>query len=145
MLLALQRQISISYDPLFPQLRGKLKWPVRGSIIGAYGSSLGVKDRFLSGVIIKSSNNTPVHSIYPGKVIFANWLRGFGLLVIVNHGNGYMSLYARNHALFSKVGDTVTPHDMIATIGNTGGFAGPSLYFEIRHNGIPVDPNLWCS
>ncbi|MDR3491602.1 MAG: peptidoglycan DD-metalloendopeptidase family protein [Gammaproteobacteria bacterium] len=144
-LATLEKTVSKKYDPIFSQLRGKLKWPVKGAIIGAYGSNVGIKDRFLSGVIIKATNNTPVHSIYPGKVIFANWLRGFGLLIIINHGNGYMSLYGRNYALFAKVGDTVTPQDMIATIGNSGGYSSPSLYFEIRHNGTPIDPNLWCS
>jgi septal ring factor EnvC (AmiA/AmiB activator) len=85
-----------------------------------------------------------VHAIYGGKIIFADWLRGFGLLIIINHGDGFMSLYARNHAIFAKVGDMVNPRDVIASIGNTGGYSTSSLYFEIRQNGLPVNPKLWC-
>lgn len=128
----------------FQQLQGKLHWPVKGSIIANYGSALDVGDQQLSGVIIKATLGTPVNAIYSGKVIFANWLRGFGLLLIINHGNNYMSLYGRNNLLYYKVGDQVSTGDTIATIGNSGGFDKSSLYFEIRQNGIPLNPNIWC-
>lgn len=130
-------------DKAFEQARGKLIWPVHGKIFASYGSMLDVGQRN-SGVMIKALENTPVHAIYTGKVIFANWLRGFGLLVIINHGNGYMSLYARNHAITTAVGKQVNKGDIIATVGNSGGFNKPSLYFEIRHNGLPVNPKIWC-
>jgi septal ring factor EnvC (AmiA/AmiB activator) len=135
--------IVTAYQP-FSRLQGKLEWPVSGSIIGSFGSSLDLGDQHLSGVIIKAPLGTPVHVVSAGKVVFANWLRGFGLLVIVDHGNGYMSLYGRNQTLYAKTGSKVKSGDLIAAIGNTGGYETSSLYFEIRQNGIPVNPSLWC-
>jgi septal ring factor EnvC (AmiA/AmiB activator) len=126
----------------FDQLHGRLRWPIQGAIVANYGTWL--SNQRLPGVIIKAPEGTPVHAVYKGKVIFASWLRGFGLLVIINHGNGFMSLYARNHALFAKVGDIVKPRDVIATIGNSGGYTKSSLYFEIRQNGTPINPQSWC-
>lgn len=126
------------------QLKGKLRWPVKGSLIANYGNRLDVGDQHLSGVIIKAKLGTPVKALYDGKVIFANWLRGFGLLLIINHGNNYLSLYGRNDLLYAKVGDHVNTGDVIASIGTSGGFEKSSLYFEIRKNGTPVDPNMWC-
>lgn len=139
------RPINIGESRPFDQLRGKLHWPIRGELIANYGSLLDVGDQRLNGVILKAKEGSPVHAIAPGKVIFATWLRGFGLLIIIHHGNNFMSLYGRNHALFAKVGDKVNTGDMIATTGNSGGFKSASLYFEIRQNGQPVNPNLWCS
>jgi septal ring factor EnvC (AmiA/AmiB activator) len=136
--------ISIPSHLSFSQLQGKLHWPVKGAITATYGSTLDVGDQHLTGVILKAPLGTPVHAISQGKIIFANWLRGFGLLVIINHGNGYMSLYARNQSISVKVGDQVKPGEIIATIGNTGGYEAASLYFEIRQNGSPVNPSLWC-
>jgi septal ring factor EnvC (AmiA/AmiB activator) len=131
-------------NPSFKTLQGKLSWPINGPVSAAFGS-LDSADQHLSGVTIKAPEGTSVRAIYTGKVIFANWLRGFGLVVIINHGGGYISLYARNQTLYAKIGETVTPGDIIASIGNTGGYNKPSLYFEIRRNGIPVDPSKWCS
>ena len=128
----------------FESSQGKLSWPVKGKIAAHFGSTLDVGTEHLSGIIIKAPLGTAVHSIYPGKVIFANWLRGFGLLIIVDHGNDYMSLYGRNRALYAKVGDHVKTGDIIATTGNSGGFDKASLYFEIRKNGSPLNPNSWC-
>lgn len=128
----------------FKQFQGRLSWPTQGMVLSTTGANSPHEQR-LSGVVIKAPEGAPVRSIYTGKVIFANWLRGFGLLVIINHGDGYMSLYARNHALYTKVGDTVRAGDIIATIGNSGGFSAPSLYFEIRRNGLPIDPRNWCT
>ena len=131
-------------SPSFSRSSQKLPWPVKGSIAAGFGSPLDVGDQRLNGVIIKAKEGTPVHAISPGKIIFANWLRGFGLLVILNHGNGYMSLYARNHTLFAKVGDNVSAGDTIATTGSSGGFNKAGLYFEIRQNGTPINPSTWC-
>jgi septal ring factor EnvC (AmiA/AmiB activator) len=128
----------------FKQYQGRLSWPTKGMVLSTTGANTPHEQR-LAGVVIKAPEGAAVHSIYPGKVIFANWLRGFGLLVIINHGDGYMSLYGRNHALYTKVGDTVKAGDIIATIGNSGGFTAPSLYFEIRRNGLPIDPRNWCT
>ena len=144
MLSSLQNEsITSATNQSFKNLRGRLQWPLKGSVSTPFGARDENNQR-TSGIVINAPEGTPVHSIHGGKVIFANWLRGFGLLVIVNHGDGYMSLYGRNQALYASVGDTVQPGDVIASIGNTGGFAKTSLYFEIRHNGAPIDPHLWC-
>lgn len=128
----------------FSKLQGKLTWPVDGKMMTSFGSLLDVGNQRSSGVVINAAPGTPVHSIYAGKVIFADWLRGFGLLIIINHGHNYMSLYARNRAIFAKVGQTVMAGDVIAATGNTGGYTNSSLYFEVRQNGTAVDPATWC-
>jgi septal ring factor EnvC (AmiA/AmiB activator) len=137
---ALNNQLTEFPTQSFQQLKGKLHWPLSGKMLTSYGSSLGIKDQRSNGVVIATNQAHLVHTVSAGKVIFANWLRGFGLLIIVNHGNGYMSLYGRNERLNTKTGDFVTPQDVIAIAGppNT------NLYFEIRHNGLPVNPNDWC-
>ncbi len=119
----------------FKQVVGQLSWPIKGS----------VTQTSAPGVIIKAPAGAPVRAIYAGRIIFASWLRGYGLLVIINHGDGYMSLYARNQAIYGKVGEIVHPGDIVATIGNSGGFREPSLYFEIRRNGLAIDPHNWCA
>jgi septal ring factor EnvC (AmiA/AmiB activator) len=119
----------------FKQVAGRLTWPIKGQITPTSSQ----------GVIIKAPAGAPVKAIYAGRVIFASWLRGYGLLVIINHGDGYMSLYARNQAIYRKVGEIVRPGEIVATIGNSGGFSEPSLYFEIRRNGLAVDPHNWCA
>lgn len=128
----------------FAQLRGKLSWPVKGAIASSFGAHIDSGEQRLNGVVIKAALGAPVHAIYDGKVIFANWLRGFGLLVIINHGNNYMSLYARNRAIFVKVGSVVSAGDVIAETGNSGGYNKSSLYFEVRQNGSPLNPSQWC-
>ncbi|HIO14639.1 MAG TPA: peptidase M23, partial [Chromatiales bacterium] len=85
-----------------------------------------------------------VYAVAPGQVVFADWLRGFGLLLIVDHGQGYLSLYGHNQSLFKELGEWVEVNDTIASVGNSGGHRGIGLYFEIRHDGQPVDPGLWC-
>ncbi len=121
----------------FNQLRGKLKWPVDG--FHATGP-----DPHQKGLIIPAPEGTPVHAIAAGKIVFANWLRGFGLLIIINHGDGYMSLYARNQALFAQAGQIIKARDVIAALGDSGGYNSPSLYFEIRHQGTLLDSKKWC-
>lgn len=128
----------------FSQLQKKLHWPVKGNIIAQFGHPLDIGNQNSTGVIIKTAAGAPVRAIYSGKVIFASWLRGLGLLIIINHGDNYMSLYARNQALYAKVGDQVNLGDVIAAAGNTGGYDKTSLYFEIRKNGVPVNPQFWC-
>lgn len=127
----------------FSQLHGKLLWPIKGKIQNTTNDELENNQR-MPGIVIIAPEETPVHAISSGKVIFANWLRGFGFLVIINHGQGYMSLYGRNQTLFAKVGDFVKARTVIASSGNSGGFNQAGLYFEIRQNGTPVDPHLWC-
>jgi septal ring factor EnvC (AmiA/AmiB activator) len=138
-----QQSITITGES-FDKLRGKLFWPVKGTIMLSYGKELDVGKQRSSGVMIKAQPGTPVTAISSGKIIFADWLRGFGLLVIINHGNDYMSLYGRNRVIYAKVGQSVQKGDSIAAIGNSGGYEKSSLYFEIRKHGSPIDPHIWC-
>ncbi len=128
----------------FSKLQGKLHWPVKGSVVMPYGSLLDVGNQRESGVLLKVPTGTPVKAVYSGKVIFADWLRGFGLLIIINHGDNYMTLYGRNQAIYAKVGHIVKTGDIIALTGNSGGYDKSSLYFEIRQNGSPINPAIWC-
>lgn len=129
----------------FTRLRGKLPWPIRGGSIGKhFGTPIEQSELKYNGVLLKAREGQKVQAIYKGQVVFANWLQGFGLLMIVDHGNGYMSLYGQNHALYKKTGDSVKPGDVVASVGNSGGHDQNGLYFEIRHNGHPINPELWC-
>ncbi len=142
----LQKQPPINTLPpfSFAKLQGHLPWPVPGSILHRFGTPIEESNLSWSGVLIDTPDNMPVHVIYPGRVVFADWLKGFGLLVIVDHGQDYMSLYARNNALMVKTGDSVTFGQIIAKSGSTGGYSKSSLYFEIRHQGAPLNPEQWC-
>lgn len=126
----------------FDRLKGKLVWPVKGRIVRTFNSprSGGVWD----GVLIKAKEGTAITAIARGKVVFSEWLKGYGLLVIVQHGKKYMSLYAFNQSLYKKVGDWVEVGDILATVGNSGGREKPGLYFEIRKKGEPLNPKKWC-
>lgn len=128
----------------FNSLRGQLNWPVKGQIISRFGSlRRGEKLRW-QGVTISAENGVKVKAISAGKVVFADWFRNMGLLLILDHGDGFMSLYAHNKSLLKKSGDWVLADDLIATVGDTGGQQHPGLYFEIRQSGNPIDPVLWC-
>lgn len=136
----------------FDTRRGKLQMPVAGEIINRYGSRYGEGDLRRQGVTIGVSEGTPVQAIHPGRVVFSDWLRGTGLLVIVDHGEGYMSLYGANQALSKQAGDWVDAGDIVATSGftselarNQGDGQRPSMYFEIRHHGESLNPGDWFS
>lgn len=131
-------------EPPFDALQGKLPWPTLGDISIHYGATMRQGGMKSTGVLIRAPLGQPVRAIYPGRVVFANWLPGFGLLMIVDHGDGYMSLYGHNQTLYKKVGDAVKPDEMIAAVGNSGREAPTGLYFEIRHNSEPVNPQVWC-
>ena len=126
----------------FAKLRGKLAWPVAGKVLASFGQTRagGVK---WDGVLVSGAQGSPVRAIYHGRVVYADWLSGLGLLTIIDHGDGYLSLYGHNERLFKEVGERVTAGDTIATLGDTGGRANPALYFEIRKGGRPVDPKPW--
>ncbi len=128
----------------FSQLKGTLSWPTRGDVSLHYDTPIDGSELTSSGVLINAPEGQPVYSIYPGRVLFANWLKGFGLLMIIDHGDGYMSLYGRNRSLFKKTGQNVNAGDLIAQVGESGGFDQSGLYFEIRYNGQPVNPERWC-
>lgn len=129
----------------FAQARGKMPLPVRGRIVSRYGSQRGGDARLKwDGLLVSASLGTQVHAIHGGRVVFADWLRGSGLLLILDHGNGYLSLYGHNQTLLREVGTWVQPGEAIATVGNSGGLPEPSLYFAIRHRGQALDPLAWC-
>ena len=140
----LSTQISPDFATPLNQLHKKLSWPTKGKIDNLYGSSILHSQLKWDGILIRAPLGQDVHAVSAGKVVFSDWLSGYGLLLIINHGHGYMSLYARNNSLYKQVGDIVQKGEVIATIGKSGGYRTPSLYFAIRYNGKPVNPGIWC-
>jgi murein hydrolase activator len=118
---------------------------VQGKLAGDYGQPRGPGPIKWNGVLLEAAAGTPVRAVYHGRVAFADWLQGLGLLVIVDHGGGYMSLYGHNEALLKESGDWVEPGEAIAQVGDTGGQARAGSYFEIRYNGEPVNPHPWIA
>lgn len=131
-----------SQEP-FTRNRGTLAWPVSGDLLNRFGDARAGRDIRWQGVQVAAPGGTPVRSIYHGRVVYSNWLPGLGLLIIVDHGEGYMSLYGHNEALLKEYGDWVAPGEVIAQVGDSGGQSRTSLYFEIRADGDPVDPQPW--
>jgi septal ring factor EnvC (AmiA/AmiB activator) len=128
----------------FRELRGQLPWPVAGKPDNRFGGSRYGSEMRWQGISIRAREGDTVQAIHNGKVVFADWLRGSGLLIIVDHGDGYISLYAHNQTLLKATGDAVKAGDAIATVGSSGGENQAGLYFEIRHKGVPADPAAWC-
>ena len=126
----------------FTALKGDLPWPVKGELIQKFGSAR--EEGKLDGVLIAAPEGTEIQSITDGKIVYADWMRGYGLLIIVDHGKGYISLYAFNQSLYKKIGDVVNAGDVIASVGLSGGHNQASLYFGIRKKGKAVDPMEWC-
>ena len=127
---------SIPVNPPAAGFSGRMPWPMNGRVVSGHGEGG-------SGLLIEGSVGEEVHAIADGRVAFANWLKGYGLLVIIDHGNGLMSLYANNDALLKNAGDSVHAGDAVSTVGSSGGQARNALYFEIRQNGKAVDPRTW--
>ena len=123
-------------------LRGALEWPAQGSLRNSFGQQRSGQVTW-KGVVINVQADQPVQVIADGRVLFADWLRGFGLVMVIDHGEGYMSLYGYNQSLVREVGEAVRRGDTIAITGQSGGQSRPGLYFEIRHQGNPVDPVLY--
>ena len=128
----------------FQSLKGKMTWPAAGTIQRLYGSKRGNSQASWNGIIIQAREGNEVHAVAHGRVAYADWLRGYGLLLIIDHGNGYMSLYGHNQSLLKETGDWIDANEVIATIGNTDGHTQSGLYFEIRHKGKPTNPINWC-
>jgi septal ring factor EnvC (AmiA/AmiB activator) len=126
-------------------LKGKLPRPTKGRIVKAFGNYNAQARSKWQGWLIKGYEGSAITAVHHGRIVFSDWLRGFGLLLIVDHGDGYLSLYARNQSLLKSVGDWVYQGENIATLGSSGGFKEPRLYFEIRHKGKPQDPAAWLS
>ena len=129
----------------FKQQQRLLPWPVQGKFLARYGQSRNKGDLKWNGVLISSTYGIPVRTISHGRVAFADWLQGYGFIIIIDHGEGYMSLYGHNESLFKQAGDWVAAGEVVATTGDSGGQPEPGLYFEIRARGKPVDPFLWCT
>jgi septal ring factor EnvC (AmiA/AmiB activator) len=129
----------------FSSLKGKLKLPVRGEVTNRFGTNRADSGISWKGLFIRASEGAEVKSVATGRVVFADWLRGFGNLVIVDHGSGYMSLYGNNEAILKQVGETVQAGDAIASVGNSGGNETHGVYYELRRQSRPFDPLSWSS
>ena len=129
----------------FEQLRGKLTLPVKGDVSNKFGSARPDSTVLWKGLFLRAAANQPVKAVAAGRVVFADWLRGFGNLLILDHGKGYMSLYGNNETLYKQVGDVLRGGDIIAAVGNSGGNEESGLYFELRHEGQPMDPMKWIT
>jgi septal ring factor EnvC (AmiA/AmiB activator) len=130
----------------FSGLRGKLPWPVQGRIAIPYGSSRDPQFNtpvFRSGVFIETGDDISAKAVHAGKVVFAEWFKGYGQLMIVNHGDGYHTLYGSLSEIFSKVGDIINSGQVIGRVGDSGVLNAPGLYFEVRYKGKPLDPVQW--
>ena len=129
----------------FPQLKGSLRLPVRGELVNRFGTPREGSGLAWKGVLIRAHPGDEVRAVAAGRVVFADWLRGFGNLLILDHGYGYLSLYGYNEALLKQVGDRVASGEPIGTVGASGGAQETGLYFEIRFQGRPVDPLRWIA
>ncbi len=129
------------YQP-FASLKGRLQWPLKGRVAHSFGSRRSGELRW-EGWMIRAKGGDEVQAVHHGRVVFSNYLRGFGLLVIVDHSDGYMTLYAHNQELLKETGNWVYSGEAISRAGDTGGLDNPALYFEIRKQGTPTDPKVW--
>lgn len=141
-----KKVVDASLDGIhFAKLRGKLAFPVAGEIIARYGQARSSGGPAWKGLFIRARSGQEVRSVATGEVVFSDWLRGFGNLLIIDHGGGYLSLYSNNESLYKQAGTRVRAGDAVASVGNTGGQEEPGLYFELRHLGKPFDPMTWVS
>lgn len=134
----------VTSDGSFVRLRGNMRLPVRGTIAGRFGAARDGGGTW-RGLFIRAGSGSEVKSVAAGRVVFAEWMRGFGNLLIVDHGDGYLSIYGNNESLLKEVGQKVRGGDTIASVGNSGGNPDSGLYFELRHQGQPIDPLKWAS
>ncbi len=134
--------VGASVSQPFAELRGQLPWPVQGAVMERFGSRR--YETTWDGVVISAREGADVRAVTDGRVVYADWLRGYGLMIIVDHGRGFMSLYAFSQSLHKGVGDHVRAGEVLASVGRSGGRADAALYFGIRKNGRPVDPEQWC-
>lgn len=129
----------------FGQLKGKLTLPVKGTVANRYGDTRPDSTVRWKGLFLRTSAGQSVKAVAAGRVVFADWLRGFGNLIILDHGKGYMSLYGNNETLYKQVGDVLRGGDTLASVGNSGGNEDSGLYFELRHESRPLDPLTWLA
>jgi len=127
----------------FKSRRDKLPWPAKGRVVSNYGAVYADGKLRRNGILMNTAEEAEIKAVHYGRVVFANWLRGFGLITIIDHGDGYMTLYGHSSSLFTTPGDWVRPGETIALAGRTGGTEDPAVYFEVRSNGKPVNPRSW--
>jgi len=135
----------ISSEEPFTDFKGRLTWPVAGRLINDFGQPRASGQLKWNGVVLAAPRGVEVRAVYHGRVVFADWLAGLGLLVIVNHGENYMTLYGYNETILKNAGDWVAPGDVIATVGDSGGQSQSSLYFEVRRGTQPQNPRQWVT
>lgn len=128
---------------VFASLRGKLRLPVRGEIFGRFGTAREEGGATWKGLFIRAAEGQPVRTVADGRVVYADWLRGYGNLLIIDHGGGYLSLYGHNETVDKQVGDRVSAGEVVASVGSTGGAEESGVYFELRQDGKPFDPMRW--
>ena len=129
----------------FASLKGKLPWPAKGPFLSHFGQSKNYGDLKWNGILIKADYGTPVRVISHGRVAFSDWLQGFGFITIIDHGEGFMSLYGHSESLFKQTGDWVQAGEVVASAGDSGGQLQSGIYFEIRSRGKPINPSKWCT
>ena len=130
----------------FQAYKGLLKMPVKGKIVSLFGKFKNTTYNvlnFRSGIEIQTDRGEPIQAVHAGKVLYADWFKGYGNMIIIDHGDNYYTVYAHIEEAFKSTGDTVEAGEVIATVGDTGSITGPKLYFEVRHHGKPVDPMQW--
>jgi septal ring factor EnvC (AmiA/AmiB activator) len=130
----------------FGRLKGLLKPPVQGKIINFFGPFKNTRynvTNYRSGVDIRSDRGEPIHSVSGGRIMYADWFKGYGNMMIIDHGHSYFTLYAHLEEMFKQKGEAVKSGEVIATVGESGALSGPGLYFEVRHRGKPEDPQMW--
>ncbi|MBX3675445.1 MAG: peptidoglycan DD-metalloendopeptidase family protein [Rhodocyclaceae bacterium] len=132
-------------EDAFSRLKGRLSLPTRGELANRFGTPRQEGGTTWKGVFIRAADGAEVKAIAPGRIVFADWLRGFGNLAIIDHGDGYLSVYGNNESLYKAVGHAVKAGEAIASVGNSGGNPETGLYFELRHLGQPIDPLKWVS
>ena len=138
------RDVPVAKQAPFEPLKGKLPWPVQqGRVLARFGQPRAGGSMRWQGMLIGTDRGARVRAPFAGRVAYADWLPGMGLMLVVDHGGGYMSLYGHNEELFRKVGDPVAAGDVIGSVGDTGGHNQPALYFEVRRGRQPVDPEIW--
>jgi septal ring factor EnvC (AmiA/AmiB activator) len=135
----------ISSEDPFSSHKGRLTWPVAGTLLHDFGQPRVSNNLKWNGVVLAAPRGREVRAVYHGRVVFSDWLAGLGLLVIVEHGEGYMTLYGYNETTMKNAGDWVAPGDVIATVGDSGGQARSALYFEIRRGTAPINPRDWVT